>query len=242
MPLRDLIYPVNLPCPQVSNVTPVERRQMSGNRPREARALQRDRATMERITWPPMTSAQSDALLTWWRDHLTFGGAWFSADWPSPRGSAAVIRKFKEQPKWQFVAGGYWRLSALCETRGLSEVPRGVFSYEVDLDGILNAGSSVSVGVTLGGLDPGEVYTVTLPRGRKYVAWTAVPNNWRSDFRYTTAGGTTTVGVFGAGFDTAEEARKAIDPFTITGYDSYTFWILDIPPTDNGGGLSLAIT
>lgn len=116
--------PPTLPVPQTSTVTPAERRALSdSNRPRDARALQRDRLDYERITWPPMAPAKTQVLLDWWRDELIYGGAWFSATWPLPRGFVSAVRKMREQPRWQFVPGGYWRISALCEVRGRGEVP-----------------------------------------------------------------------------------------------------------------------
>jgi len=122
--MTGIVYPAGLPCPQTSVVTPAERRALSqSDRPREARALQRDRLDYERITFPPMPIEKSDELLTWWRDTLVFGGAWFSAPWPLPRGLVTAVRKFREQPRWEFVPGGFWRLSALCEVRGRGELP-----------------------------------------------------------------------------------------------------------------------
>lgn len=122
--MASVTYPAGLPCPQTSTVTPAERRALSSaDRPREARNIQRDRLDYERITWPPMTIAESDTLLTWWRTTLIYGGAWFVATWPLPRGLVAAVRKLREQPKWQFVPGGFWRLSALCEVRGRGMEP-----------------------------------------------------------------------------------------------------------------------
>jgi hypothetical protein len=119
-----LEYPAGLPCPQTSTVTPAERRALSdSDRPRDARPLQRDRLEFERITWPPMTEAQSAEFDAWWRETLTFGGAWFAADWPLPRGMVTAVRKFREQPRLQFVPGGFWRISALCEVRGRGMLP-----------------------------------------------------------------------------------------------------------------------
>lgn len=121
-----IVYPAGLPSPAASAITKAERRALSdAERPRQARAQQRDRGEFERITWPAMTRDQTEQLLTWWRSTLQFGGAWFTASWPSPRGQVPVVRKLFEQPKWQYVAGsgGMWRLSALCEVRGVGELP-----------------------------------------------------------------------------------------------------------------------
>lgn len=118
--MNNVVYPPSLPCPQTSTVTPGERRALSdADRPREARNIQRDRLEFERITFPPMSLTDCETLMVFWRDTLKRGGAWFSADWPLPRGMhVQAVRKFREQPKWQFVPGGFWQLSALCEVRG----------------------------------------------------------------------------------------------------------------------------
>lgn len=119
-----LTYPATLPTPAASTVTPAERRALSdANRPRDARALQTDRLAYERLTWPPLTIAQSAELMAWWRDDLIYGGAWFSATWPIPQGQIEAVRKFREQPRREFVPGGFWRWTALCEIRGIGELP-----------------------------------------------------------------------------------------------------------------------
>jgi len=123
--MASVAWPRTLPCPQTSTVTPAERRALSSaDRPREARNIQRDRLEYERVTWPPFDQAKAEAILTFWRDTLQRGGAWFVADWPLPRGlRVQAVRKFREQPKWQFIPGGFWQLSALCEVRGRGELP-----------------------------------------------------------------------------------------------------------------------
>jgi hypothetical protein len=118
--MASVSWPRTLPCPQTSTVTPAERRALSSaDRPREARNIQRDRLEYERVTWPAMDIPKAGTILTFWRDTLKHGGAWFVADWPLPRGiHTQAVRKFREQPRWQFIAGGFWQLSALCEVRG----------------------------------------------------------------------------------------------------------------------------
>lgn len=124
MSLLTLRYPTTLPCPQTSTVAPSEKRQLSDEaRPRDARALQRDRLELERITWPPLTAAQAEEIRSWWRNDLVYGGAWFVANWPVPRGMVSCVRRFLEQPSWSFVPGGFWALSALCEIRGVGLDP-----------------------------------------------------------------------------------------------------------------------
>lgn len=119
-----MTYPATLPTPQTSAVTPAERRALAtADRPREARPVQLDRRSFERITWPPMRAEQYAELRRWWRDDLSEGAAWFDAVWPIPQGWVRAVRKLREQPQWQFVPGGFWRISALCEIRGAGVVP-----------------------------------------------------------------------------------------------------------------------
>lgn len=119
-----LIYPESLPCPASLGYAPLERRQLSDpQRPRDARALQRDRGATEQATWPPLTTAQFETLMDWWRGNLQFGGAWFVATWPTPQGAVPIVRKFTQQPRRTFIAGGYWRVTATLEVRGVGELP-----------------------------------------------------------------------------------------------------------------------
>jgi hypothetical protein len=114
-----ILYPSSLPRPQTSIVTPFERRALSqADRPRDARAFQRDRLDYERITWPTLSAVQVEALMSWWEEDLVFGGAWFTARWPLPRGFVEAVRKFREQPKREYAGRGFWRASAVCEVRG----------------------------------------------------------------------------------------------------------------------------
>lgn len=126
--MADLIPPASLPRPQTSVVTPAERRILSDqSRPRDARAAQRDRTEFERLTFPALTQAQAAAFDTWWRDDLVYGGAWFTAKWPLPRGFVNAVRKFIETPKFEFVGdhmNGRWRVSVLTEVRGLGVAPQ----------------------------------------------------------------------------------------------------------------------
>lgn len=112
-------YPSSLPIPQTSTVRPVDRRQLSSaDRPREATAFQRDRLELERVTWPPLNATQSAALYAWWKNSLVYGGCWFAAQWPLPRGFTNAVRRFIEAPQWEFIAGGFWRVSAVLQVRG----------------------------------------------------------------------------------------------------------------------------
>ena len=114
-------YPAELPMPQTSVVSPAEMRQLSNDqRPYSARALSLEHREFERITFPAMNAAQAERFVSWWRDDLTLGGAWFNATWPLPRGLVEGVRKFFGAPTWQAVGRGYWKISAICEVRGRS--------------------------------------------------------------------------------------------------------------------------
>lgn len=116
-------YPSSLPRPQVNVVTKAERRALDNkDRPREARALQRDRSEFERLTFV-LSETKAEVFDTWWREDLLRGGAWFATKWPLPRGFVTAVRKFIETPRWEYVSSGYWRVSAVCEVRGASEMP-----------------------------------------------------------------------------------------------------------------------
>lgn len=119
-----IVYPAALPMPQTSIVSPVERRRLSDpSRPREAGPAERDQRKVEQISFPPMSVEQYAVFRAWWRDDLILGGAWFAADWPLPHGIVTAVRRFIGAPRWSFVAGGLWRITAQCEVRGLSLLP-----------------------------------------------------------------------------------------------------------------------
>lgn len=119
-----MAYPESLPTPQTSAVTSDELRYLSNeSRPREAAPIQLDGRDYESLTWPPMGPEQMAVFLSWVRNDLVFGGAWFTATWPLPRGQVAAVRKFIGQPRREFVPGGYWRVSAVCEIRGSGVFP-----------------------------------------------------------------------------------------------------------------------
>lgn len=122
--MADPVYPSTLPAPQALRRTPLERRQLSAvDRPRDSRPLQFDRGSTENITWPPLTTAQLETLMTWWRGTLHLGGSWFSSSWPCPQGRPVLVRKFTEQPRRTFMAGGFWRVTATVEVRGVGQIP-----------------------------------------------------------------------------------------------------------------------
>lgn len=111
-------YPAGLPIPQTSVITPLERRAMSDPEvPREARAQSRDRLQFERATWI-FTAAQVEVFRAWWETDLRNGGAWFNATFPVPEGLVEKQHCFRTQPRYGFVPGGFWKVSAVLEVRG----------------------------------------------------------------------------------------------------------------------------
>ena len=111
-------YPAGLPIPQTSVITPLERRAMSEPEvPREARAQARDRLQFERATWS-VTAAQVEVFRAWWETDLRNGGAWFNATFPVPEGLVEKQHCFRTQPRYGFVPGGFWKVSAVLEVRG----------------------------------------------------------------------------------------------------------------------------
>jgi len=114
-------YP-SIPCPQSIRSAPTERRIMgTRSRPINARSKQLDESAFENVSWPPFNATQYSTFRAWWRDDLVYGGAWFTAAWPSPRGQISLKRRFLSTPKWEFIggqSGGYWQISADLEVRG----------------------------------------------------------------------------------------------------------------------------
>lgn len=119
MSLLTIRYPSALPAPQRANVAPVERRALgTSDKPRDARALARDRLARVSVTFPPMREAAFAAFRDWWRDDLVLGSKWFVADWPNMQGAATKVYRFTAPPRWSFVPGGLWSITAELEIRG----------------------------------------------------------------------------------------------------------------------------
>lgn len=115
-------YPAFLPTPQRSTVSPAEGRQLfEQNLPRFARAISTENRQFESLQWPAMSSADHEALMDWWKNTLIYGGAWFNATWPLPRGRIAAVRRMMRPPKREYAGKGMWRTTAVCEVRGLSQ-------------------------------------------------------------------------------------------------------------------------
>lgn len=129
--MAELVYPSLLPGPQAAPVQWAERRMLSSlPGPRASRAIERDQRGSQQVSF--LFDAAEAAVFRAWHDaDLTYGGAWFAADWPSPQANVRV-RRFIGAPQWQFVPGGLWRVSAQCEVRGRGEVPL-AFAYQLAL-------------------------------------------------------------------------------------------------------------
>jgi phage gp46-like protein len=118
-------------------------------------------------------------------------------------------------------------------------------TFDLDLDGITNSGESPSLGKTITGLDPWVAYTMTLPLGRLYTAWSFNRNefnSWVTAFDVMNAEGVTVEYGNGIGVTSAALAFAAYPGAQVSGSSAYTFWLRDIQPTDNAGGLSLRIS
>lgn len=105
-----------------------------------------------------------------------------------------------------------------------------------------------SAGITIdSGFTAKDVLVVEKAKGLTYKAWSGWPRDhatepsWLNEISVTSVSG---VKKFWSGhFYTAEDAEDyaSNNYFTLTGSDFYRFWIDDIPPTDNRGGVSLRV-
>ena len=119
------IYPKTLPNPSVSVVTPGERRLLSdvSGGPLGARGIERDYKAVQDLEWGALDATQAAALNLWWTDTLTQGGAWFGSTWPAPQGWVLVTRRFQGALHWDYIPGGFWKVTAKCIVRGVGLVP-----------------------------------------------------------------------------------------------------------------------
>ncbi len=123
-------YPTSLPAPQVSVVSTAEGRQLSNDqRPLFARALSTDFIEYERIEFPALTRSQADLLNQFWETDLVYGGAWFNATWPLPRGLVEAVRKFITPLQWTYRGRGFWKITAYCEVRRRSEPVQAIAQF-----------------------------------------------------------------------------------------------------------------
>ena len=117
-------FPAALPGPSVASITPAERRLLSDlPGPLNARGIQRDYLAVQQLEWNLLDPAAAAILKNFDDVTLTFSAAWFASTWPLPAGWVAGVRRFIGRPRWQHVAGGFWRVTATCEVRGRSLLP-----------------------------------------------------------------------------------------------------------------------
>lgn len=123
--MADLTYPLALPGPSLSAVTPAERRVSSDvtGGPQQFRGLQRDYLGTQQAEWGLLSAADALAFDAWWKSNLQYGGGWFASTWPAPQGYGALVRRFIGAPQWSFIAGGFWRVTARFEVRGRGILP-----------------------------------------------------------------------------------------------------------------------
>lgn len=116
MPLPN--YPASLKCPASMRVIPVDHRiSATPERPRESRAGQLAPHWTVEAEWPPLTPDEVEIFREWWKTELVFGGSWFAATWPSPRGSVPLEIKFRTTPSYPFIPGGMFKPAAVLEVR-----------------------------------------------------------------------------------------------------------------------------
>ena len=126
------------------------------------------------------------------------------------------------------------------------------FTTTINLDSRLSDGSGAR-GIRLDGVSSDWVLRLDMPVGGTYTGWSpwpsdfasevpSPPTSWGNAFSVNNADGS--IASFGANAvaTSAEAARAAFAPVTITGYKSYVFWISDTNPSDNRGGLSIRVT
>lgn len=130
----------------------------------------------------------------------------------------------------------------------------------VDLAAGSNDGATSAVGVTLSGLNASETYRLSLPAGQTHSGWSAWPSDddprlhnpaiiWGNLLTVTKGPGPAVgpsdprTSQFGSitGWPNGEAARAAFAPVTITGATEYTFWLADLAPGDDRGGLSILV-
>jgi hypothetical protein len=124
----------------------------------------------------------------------------------------------------------------------------------VNLDGVDNAAGSaaggLTKGVTVGGFNPGDTLTFTMPTsGGGEIAWSAwTTPRFLNVFHVIRDGDPGSVVARGDGIQyvintTARDAFNALPAAQrqIAGASSYTFYLQDVSPSDNSGGLTIDI-
>lgn len=234
-------YPAQLPTPQSMTVQPTERRQSpAADRPRAARALQRERTRVESVTFPPFDAAEAAVFRAWWRDDLIFGGAWFTATWPGMPGPTAVTRRFVGPPSWSYIGLGRWRVSATIETRDGPPPVAPTALGTITMDAVLNAGASPGAALYQSfSLDPAAAHwiefvsgAISEDSGANWLTFTSVSYDLSGTFDGN-VGGSVFRGTAGAAFaDTVGQRYYLPD-----GTTHVRFYIQDVVIVDNLGSV-----
>ena len=117
-------YPSTLPGPSVATIQSEERRLLGdGEGAKQTRPMQRDGLALQQLTFTFGTFEQCEIFRLWWKDTLTYGGAWFASAWPLPQGMVTGVRRFVSPPKWAYLPAAGWRVTAECQVRGQGALP-----------------------------------------------------------------------------------------------------------------------
>ena len=123
--MATLTYPITLPGPAVSAVTPTERRLPSDvtGGPQQFRGIQRDYLGRQRVEWTNLNATEAAILDAWFTTTLNSGGSWFASTWPAPQGWVELVRRFIGAPRWAHKSGQLWDVSADVLVRGRGVPP-----------------------------------------------------------------------------------------------------------------------
>jgi hypothetical protein len=120
-----IVYPVALPAPTQWVATPRERRASSslpGNT--QLRVRSRDQITDVEASWIYSPDEMGE-WRTWYEDTLLYGMRWFAIEAPGAGGWIDRVCRFRTGTvRREFLARGYFRVSAQLEQRGRSVAPR----------------------------------------------------------------------------------------------------------------------
>lgn len=237
-----IVYPASLPEPAAFPFSPRERR-VASPQPglTELRARAREQIVDAKGARWIYTPEQMEVWRAWFKNTLRNGQCWFAVTLPGRGGWQTRVARYVSGTVREHKGAGCFEVSADLEINGSRAAPLLSFGG-IDLDAIANAGTTYTVGIAAIGLDPDEIYTVTLPAGRLYTAWAFQnPPLWTTKFSVRTDDGTDTEYSNSATYATAEEARAAFVPVELTGSSTYWFYLHDTELPDNRGGLSILL-
>jgi hypothetical protein len=182
-----------------------------------------------------------------YRGKLTtvFEGGLFGAINPYPKASSLKVERILAD--WPDDTPWYPEKAAISVATGIQQV----LYEDLALDAAL-ADTVGTHGVTIAGLAPSDVVSVTVANDATYTAWSrwpsddspdAAPVPWECSFRVRTAEGAESSHLVTryANAEAAHAAALAAGPVELTGSSSYLIWLYD-DILLNRGGLSLRVT